>query len=202
MIEKHRTRVIINRVLLFFVTDESEDVDRLLWCSPPPTLSADDSSSFEFEFAEHSLPDVYKLSMDDGDDESKSDDWVLFADVSTALSVKTSDALVKLLNDENAVRAVPADRFNERAVLRNVLGRQPVATAANKPVNKSSAAANKPNKSSAATSDQHHVKDKGASATDGTTESATSAVAGEQVLLVRYDHKLKQLLGVDAYTLS
>lgn len=195
-----------------YVTDEPEDVDRLLWCSPPSALSlpADDNLSFEFEFAEHSLPDVYKMCVDDGDDDdddSKSDDWVLFTDVSTALSIKTADALVKLLNDENSVKAVPADRFNERAVPRNVLGRQPVTTPANKPstaINRSSTAANKPNKPSATAAEQPHVKDNTGVTdnTDATTESASSAAVSEQILLVRYDRKLKQLLGVDAYTLS
>lgn len=146
------------------------------------------------------------MCVDDGDDDSKTDDWVLFADVSAALSIKTADALVKLLNDENAVKAVPADRFKERVVPRNILGRQPVTNIpAHKPstaVHKSSTAANKP--FVAVAEQQSHVKDTTSSATDNTDAATTKSAssAGEQILLVRYDQKLKQLLGVDAYTLS
>lgn len=210
-------------------TGEPEDVDRLLWCLPPAPSPAptDDGPSFEFEFADQSLPDVYKLPSDESgaDDRSAADDdddWVLFADVSTALSVKTVDALVKLLDDENAVTAVPADRFNERAILRKSLGRQPsaavpTATAANR------SAAERPPK------DDNHSKDSSAAVstsstttaaaaatatttTTTTTANTTSAVSssssststsgGEQILFVRYDRKLKQLLGVDVYTVS
>jgi len=177
-------------------------VDRLLWSSPPPpavSSPVDDDPSFEFEFADRSLPDVYKLLSSSASDEhdaaaaaaaaadsdaaDATDDWVLFTDVSTALSVKTVDALAKLLDTENAVMAVPADRFNERVVPRNVLGRQPVA---------------------AAVVDEQQqpppvVKDDAATESDGRPSSSD---AGEQILLVRYDRKLKQLLGVDAYTLS
>lgn len=207
-------------------TGEPEDVDRLLWCLPPAPSPAptDDGPSFEFEFAEQSLPDVYKLPSDESSADDRSaaddDDWVLFADVSTALSVKTVDALVKLLDDENAVTAVPADRFNERAILRKSLGRQPsaavpTATAANR-------SAERPPK------DDNHSKDASAvmstsstttaistaatatTTTTTTTANTTSAVSssstsisgGEQILFVRYDRKLKQLLGVDVYTVS
>lgn len=176
------------------VAGEPEDVDKLLWCSPPQSSSADDGPSFEFEFADQSLPDVYKLPADadavadaaaTGAD---ADDWVLFSDVSAALSVKTADALAKLLDDENAVTAVPLDRFNERAMLRKTLGRQPV--------DKTAAAVNK-----AAVEQSTTAKDADETAGGATGENA-SAAAGEQILLVRYDHKLKQLLGVDAYSVS
>lgn len=188
-----------------YVIGEPEDVDRLLWCSPPsPSLPVpNDSLSFEFEFADQSLPDVYKMPVDvaGGDAVVKedtsivatdakiaSDDWVLFTDISTALSVKTADALAKLLDDENAVLAVPIDRFNERAVPRRILGRQPVVV-------KPSTAA----KPSAVT--EQLPKDLSTDNTKASTE-IPSAATGEQILLVRYDHKLRQLLGVDAYTVS
>lgn len=189
---------------MFRVTDEPEDVDRLLWCCPPQ-LSADDGPSFEFEFADQPLPDVYKLPADgdgdatpadeDGDgDAATTDDWVLFSDVSAALSVKTADALAKLLDVENAVTAVPLDRFNERAVPRKTLGRQPaVVAAANKTVANKTAA-----EPSATTTTSDAAADEAGA--DGTEQNA--AAAGEQILLVRFDHKLKQLLGVDAYSVS
>lgn len=201
------------------VAGEPEDVDRLLWCSPPASSSAtlsDDSLSYEFEFADQSLPDVYKLRADDGAGaagadadpaaaDAATDDWVLFADVSVALSVKTVDALVKLLDDKDAVTTVSAERFKESAVLRKTLDRQPAVVAANGKSaaanSKSAAAANKSsaagedNKPSAAVQQQSSAADVGG----GATESATG---GEQMVLVRYDCKLKQLLGVDAYTVS
>lgn len=190
---------------MFRVTDEPEDVDRLLWCCPPQ-LSADDGPSFEFEFADQPLPDVYKLSADgdgdatpaDGDgDAATTDDWVLFSDVSAALSVKTADALAKLLDVENAVTAVPLDRFNERAVPRKTLGRQPaVVAAANKTVANKTAA----EPSAATTTSDAAADEVGAGGTE--QNAATPAAAGEQILLVRFDHKLKQLLGVDAYSVS
>ncbi|XP_003245308.1 BCL-6 corepressor [Acyrthosiphon pisum] len=214
------------------LTREPEDVDRLLWSLPPAPSPAptDDGPSFEFEFADQSLPDVYKLPSDGGADDRKAagvddDDWVLFADVSTALSVKTAEALAKLLDDENAVTAVPADRFKERAVLRKSLGRQPVAVPVTGAANKSSAA-ERPSKDK----DDDSVDTKEASSTTSSTSASTpistsstttvstaaatitttsadssfssSTSGGEQILMVRYDRKLKQLLGVDVYTVS
>lgn len=205
-------------------TGEPEDVDRLLWCLPPAPSPAptDDGPSFEFEFADQSLPDVYKLPSDESNSDDDDDDWVLFADVSTALSVKTVDALVKLLDDENAVTAVPADRFNERAILRKSLGRQPSAAVPSATAANRSGAAERPSK------DDNHSKDASSSTamstsstttaistaaaaaatatttttTTANTTSSTSTSGGEQILFVRYDHKLKQLLGVDVYTVS
>lgn len=198
------------------VPGEPEDVDRLLWCSPPhpplSSLSVDDDLTFDFEFADQSLPDVYKLSVDDKAPQDATDgggttvtappdEWVLFADVSAALSVKTADALAKLLDDKNAVVAVPVDRFNERAVPRKILGRQPPPVrVTSSSVVKSSAAATK--------SPSAAVKDTKAPVTDDDDAAAVKAESGgaasstEQVLLVRYDRKLKQLLGVDVYTTS
>lgn len=205
-------------------TGEPEDVDRLLWCLPPAPSPAptDDGPSFEFEFADQSLPDVYKLPSDESSANDRAaaadddDDWVLFADVSTALSVKTVDALVKLLDDENAVTAVPVDRFNERAILRKSLGRQPsaavpTATAANR-------SAERPLKDDTSTSSTTTaISTAAATATTTTTtttanttsavsssssSSSTSISGGEQIVFVRYDRKLKQLLGVDVYTVS
>jgi len=223
------------------VTGEPEDVDRLLWSLPPAPSPAptDDGPSFEFEFADQSLPDVYKLPSEGGADGRKAaaaagvddDDWVLFADVSTALSVKTAEALAKLLADENAVTAVPADRFNERAVLRRSLGRQPPAVPATAAASKSRAAERPPkdkdddsvaakeaSSSTSSTSASISVSTSSATtvstaATTTTTATTTSAVSsssslssstsgGEQILFVRYDRKLKQLLGVDVYTVS
>lgn len=212
------------------VAGEPEDVDRLLWCSPPASSAAtlsDDGPSYEFEFADQSLPDVYKLRADDGAgadadaDAAATDDWVLFADVSAALSVKTVDALVKLLDDKDAVATVSAERFRERAVPRKTLGRQPAVVAAGgskssaaKATSKSACAANNSksvaaanksavgdDKPSAAAVQQLSSATKDAAAGDGdaATENATD---GEQMVLVRYDRKLKQLLGVDAYTVS
>jgi len=210
-------------------TGEPEDVDRLLWSLPPAPSPAptDDGLSFEFEFADQSLPDVYKLPSDGGADDRKAaaagvddDDWVLFADVSTALSVKTAEALAKLLDDENAVTAVPADRFKERAVLRKSLGRQPVAVPATK-----SGAAERPSKDkdddSVATKEAASSTTSSTSASISASSTATVSTAaatitttsadssfssstsgGEQILMVRYDRKLKQLLGVDVYTVS
>lgn len=196
--------------LFVYVAGEPEDVDRLLWCSPPSPSSPvpNDSLSFEFEFADQSLPDVYKMPVDvteagdavankeetsvvATDTKTASDDWVLFTDVSTALSVKTADALAKLLDDENAVLAVPVDRFNERAVPRKILGRQPVVV---KP--SSAAAANKPSAVAEQSPKDPSIDNAKAS------QEIPSAATGEQILLVRYDHKLRQLLGVDAYTVS
>ncbi|XP_025190680.1 protein piccolo-like isoform X1 [Melanaphis sacchari] len=211
------------------LTHEPEDVDRLLWCLPPAPspVPGDEDPSFEFEFADQSLPDVYKLSSDESaDNRTDDDDWVLFADVSTALSVKTVDALVKLLDDENAVTAVPADRFKERAVLRKSLGRQPVAVPSATAANRSGAAerpAKDDNSGSVAAKEASFSSTPSTSAsaivstsstttsisTTATTASTTSAVSsstltsgGEQILFVRYDRKLKQLLGVDVYTVS
>jgi len=212
---------------------EPEDVDRLLWSVPPVPSPApvDDGPSFEFEFADHSLPDVYKLPSDGGADDRKAgvddDDWVLFDDVSTALSVKTVEALAKLLDDENAVTAVPADLFNKRAVLRKSLGRQPVVAPVSAAANKSSAAErpSKDDNGSVATKEGSSSMSSTSASTSistsstttisaatsaSTTEVTTSAVSslssptsgGEQILLVRYDRKLKQLLGVNVYTVS
>lgn len=208
---------------------EPEDVDRLLWSLPPAPSPAptDDGPSFEFEFSDQSLPDVYKLPSDGGADDRKAagvddDDWVLFADVSTALSVKTAEALAKLLDDENAVTAVPADRFNERAVLRKSLGRQPVAVPATGAAANKSSAAERPSKdkdddsvatkeapsttSSTSASTSISTSSTAAATTTTTTtspvSSSSSTSGGEQILMVRYDRKLKQLLGVDVYTVS
>ncbi|XP_022181429.1 putative RNA exonuclease pqe-1 isoform X2 [Myzus persicae] len=216
------------------LTHEPEDVDQLLWSLPPvpsPT-PVDDGPSFEFEFADHALPEVYKLPPDGSADDRKAgvddDDWVLFSDVSTALSVKTVEALAKLLDDENAVTAVPADRFSERAVLRKSLGRQPVVVPVSAVVDKSSAAERpstddsdsaatkegSPSMSSTSASTSISTSStttiSTASATSTTTAITTSADSslsssasgGEQILLVRYDRKLKQLLGVNVYTVS
>lgn len=204
--------------MLYIVHPADDDVDRLLWSSPTPaataTATALSSSSsvgnnggsgplFEFEFSDQSLPDIYRLSGDDAN--IASDDWVLFADVSAALSVKTVDALSKLLDNENAVMAVPADRFNERVVPKNVLGRQLIGVVS---------AANKP------TAEQSSVKDDAAATTKCSDDASSVAVAvnaggggggdddndeqqqEQQIHLVRYDRKLKQLLGVDVYTMS
>lgn len=210
------------------LTREPEDVDRLLWSLPPAPSPAptDDGPSFEFEFSDQSLPDVYKLPSDGGADDRKAagvddDDWVLFADVSTALSVKTAEALAKLLDDENAVTAVPADRFNERAVLRKSLGRQPVAVPATGAAANKSSAAERPSKdkdddsvatkeapsttSSTSASTSISTSSTAAATTTTTTSSVSSSSStsgGEQILMVRYDRKLKQLLGVDVYTVS
>lgn len=159
--------------------------------------ASEDIPSFEFEFSEQSLPDVYKLITEskDSTEHAKSDDWVLFADISTALSVKTADALVKLLNDENAVVAMPADHFNEYAMSQKILGQQPFTQT----TVKSSVA-----KSSIAVTEQSLVKDASAETVDigAAPEESITSVSGKQILLVRYDLKLKQLLGVDTYTMS
>jgi len=194
---------------------ETEDVDRLLWSLPPAPSPAptDDGPSFEFEFADQSLPDVYKLPPDGCADDRKAagvddDDWVLFADVSTALSVKTAEALAKLLDDENAVTAVPADRFKERAVLRNSLGRQPAAAIpATGAANKSERPSKDKDDDPVASSTTPSTATVPTAAATITTTSADSSFSsstsgGEQILMVRYDRKLKQLLGVDMYTVS
>lgn len=173
---------------------EPEDVDRLLWCSPPTV--ADDNVSFEFEFADQSLPDVYKMPPADAAD-GASDDWVLFEYVSAALSVKSTDALAKLLDDENAVMAVPSDRFNERAVPATTLGRQ-----------RRVAPKHHADSRHLVVAEQSRPNDVtgGETAEDSSAACAAPAAvpetAGEQIVLVRYDHKLKRLLGVDAYTVS
>lgn len=138
------------------------------------------------------MPDVYRMPADTAD--TMPDDWVLFEYVSTALSVKSVDALAKLLDDENAVIAVPSDRFNERVVPTLTLGQQ-------------SRTVSKCTDSKPFVTEQSTPKDVAAdvSETKASEESApttAAAPAGEQIILVRYDHKLKQLLGVDAYTVS
>lgn len=208
------------------IAGEPEDVDRLLWCSPPASSSStlpDDGLSYEFEFADQSLPDVYKLRADDGDGGASAgadadaaaatDDWVLFTDVSAALSVKTADALVKQLDDKDAVTTVSAERFRERAVLRKTLDRQPAAVAAHNraaPVANNKSAAAAANKSSAgddklaaaAAAAVQQQSSAAKDAADGGGAATESTAGGEQIILVRYDRKLKQLLGVDAYTVS
>lgn len=213
---------------------EPEDVDRLLWCLPsaPSPVPVDDGPSFEFEFSDQTLPDVYKLLASDGGADGRKtagvvddDDWVLFADVSTALSVNTVEALAKLLDDENAVMAVPADRFKERAVLRKSLGRQPIVVPATPAAAyKSIERPSKDDNDSVATKEapccasssapSTTTTSAGAAAATITTTTATAVTTSaatpfspstscdEQILLVRYDHKLKQLLGVNVYTVS
>lgn len=182
-------------------------MDKLLWSLPPPpppssssasAVDDNNSATFEFEFSDQSLPDTYRLSADTAAAATVvSDDWVLFADVSTALSVETVDALTKLLDNDNAVMAVPADRFHERVVPRNILGRRPMVVL---PV----AAAVKKS-SSVVVAEQSPVVNNNINGDDDDDDSAAVAAttdAGEQIHLVRYDRKLKQLLGVDAYTSS
>ncbi|VVC44490.1 Ankyrin repeat-containing domain,Ankyrin repeat [Cinara cedri] len=179
---------------------DHEDVDRLLWCSPP-TAPDDNSVSFEFEFSDQSLPDVYKMPADAPD--AVPDDWVLFEYVSTALSVESVDALAKLLDDENAVIAVPSDRFNERVVPALTLGQRQQQQQQQRVVAKCSdakpfVAAEQSTPKDAAATDAAEAPE---AAEDG-APAAGAAPTGDQIILVRYDHKLKQLLGVDAYTVS
>lgn len=107
---------------------------------------------------------------------------MLFTDVSSALSVKTADALAKLIDDENAIMAISVDSFNEQAVLRKTLGRhrqqhlpKPLISTIDQP---------SPAK------------------TGSTVANSTASTASDEIVLVRYGLKLKQLLGVDAFTVS
>lgn len=162
-------------------------MDRLLWQSPPGLSVAEDNLTFEFEFADEMLPNVYKLSADAADSatptasaSSLSDDWVLFTDISATLDVKTTDALTKLLDDENAVKALTTAQFSERVVLRKNLDHT---------------------LSGNYCSDSDNDDDNDDNETTGADKSA--AVDDEKLIfLVRYDSKLKQLLGVDSYTVS
>lgn len=87
-------------------------------------------------------------------------EWVLFSDVSTALTVKTVDALVKLLNDENATTTIPLEHFN--------------------------------NKCLTATKSLGYHK----------PEPLKNSDDSGNVVLVRYNDKIKELLGVEVYTVS
>lgn len=155
-------------------------MDRLLWQSPPGASAPEENLTFEFEFADQLLPDVYKLlSVDAAADadsampsSSSSDDWVLFTDVSATLAVKTADALTKLLDDESAVTALTAAQFSERVVLRKTLGHSGSGNYSSDPED------------------------------DDVAETNKKPAGDEKIFLVRYDSKLKQLLGVDAYTVS
>lgn len=178
------------------ILGEIEDVDRLLWNTPPASSlsTSNDVLSFEFEFSEQSLPDVYKLAktIDSADDSTNVlDDWVLFTEVSTVLSVNTADALVKLLDDKNAVMSMPVDQFNKCAISQKILSKQPLVV---------------PTKSSNIKLTTEELLPKNASPetidNDVTAERISPSTTGKQILLVRYDHKLKQLLGVDAHMVS
>ncbi|XP_050425534.1 lysine-specific demethylase 9 [Adelges cooleyi] len=132
---------------------EPQFVDRMLWLSPPQSSS--ENPTFQLEFSEQTLPDVYRL-LDSSDDT----EWVLFSDVSSALSVKTTEALVKLLDDENATTTIPAARFNECCSAKTPLG---------------------------------YCKPE--------PPKVVSEESGP-IVLVRYDNKIKEMLGVDVYTVS